>query len=229
MKIKMDSLLDGARNAEGIVLIIDVFRAFTTASVAFARGAEKIVLVAEVEEALALFKMGVGDLCIGEVGGVKPEGFHLGNSPFEMSTADVSGKTLIQSTRAGTVGVSLATRADQIYVTSLVISKPTVGAVIRQDPDLVTIVAMGAEGVVRTDEDEQCGLYIRNLLEGRQPDRDAVRSLVMTGNQTQKYEDRKFPQFHPKDPVLATNIDSYSFAIKVDRENGLLIARPEGT
>jgi len=227
MRIEVSSLLEGAREAEGTVLIIDVFRAFTTASVAFSRGAKKIILVAEVDDALDLLARGVGDLCMGEVGGVRPEGFHFGNSPFEMSTADVDGKTLIQSTRAGTVGVSTATRADRIYATSLVIADSTAEAVRRCSPDLVTIVAMGGEGTFRTDEDEQCALYLRNLLEGRRPDHDAVRSLVMVGEEAQKYGDPERPHFHRKDAEMAVEIDRYSFAIRVDREDGLLVARPE--
>ena len=38
MEIRIDSLVEGARRAEGTVVIIDVFRAFTTAAVAFSRG-----------------------------------------------------------------------------------------------------------------------------------------------------------------------------------------------
>ena len=52
MEIRIESLLEGAQRAKGTVIIVDVFRAFTTGSVAFSRGVEKIVLVAEVEEAL---------------------------------------------------------------------------------------------------------------------------------------------------------------------------------
>ena len=32
---------------------------------------------------------------------------------------------------------------------------------------------------VRTDEDELCALYLRNLLQGRRPDREAIRKLVL--------------------------------------------------
>ncbi len=66
---------------------------------------EKIILTAEPEEALALRDRGLGDLCMGEVDGIRALGFDFGNSPFELSQAAVRGKTLIQSTRAGTVGV----------------------------------------------------------------------------------------------------------------------------
>ena len=227
MEIRIDSLLRGAREAEGTVIVIDVFRAFTTAAVAFSRGADKIILVAKVEEALELRQRGVGELCIGEVAGARPEGFDFGNSPYEMSAADVQGRVLIQSTRAGTVGMAEATGAREVYAGSFTTANATVQAIRRRDPPLVTIVAMGAEGKVRSDEDEQCALYLRNLFLGRSPDRDAVRKLVMAGQEAQKYGDPRKPHFHPEDPEMALRIDSFAFAIRVTREDGLLVARPE--
>lgn len=227
MEIRMGSLLLGAQEARGTAIIIDVFRAFTTAAVAFSRGAEKIVLVAEVDEALALRDQGVGEMCIGEVGGKRPDGFDLGNSPFEMSTADVEGKVLVQSTRAGTVGVAAARNADRIYAGSLVIAEATTKAVAAHSPGLTSIVAMGAEGKVRADEDEQCALYMRNLLQGRSPDPDGVRSLVLAGAESQKYGDPERPHFHAMDREIALRIDSFPFAIRVAREDGLPVARPE--
>jgi len=86
---------------------------------------------------------------------------------------------------------------------------------------------MGDGGEFRTDEDEQCALYIRNLLQGRQPDPEAVRSLVLSGGESQKFGDPAQPVFHARDLEMALQIDSVDFAIRVHREDGLLIARPE--
>ena len=72
MNIRIDSLLIGAECAVGTVVIIDVFRAFTTAAVTLAKGATKIIIVRDVEEALALRAAGLGHLCMGEVGGRAP-------------------------------------------------------------------------------------------------------------------------------------------------------------
>ncbi|MBI1815879.1 MAG: 2-phosphosulfolactate phosphatase [Deltaproteobacteria bacterium] len=225
MEIRIDSLLRGAQEAEGTVVIVDVLRAFTTAAVAFARGAARIVLVASVDEALDLRSRGVGELCMGEVHGKRPAGFDFGNSPFELSIADVRGRTLIHSTTAGTVGVTAAHKATQIFVAALVNAQATVQALRRDDPAVVTIVAMGAQGETRADEDELCALYLRNLLQGRQPDRDAVRRLVLASAESQNYDDPSRPQFHPKDREIALQIDSIPLAIRVAREGGLLIAR----
>ena len=228
MEIRLGSLLGDARHAEGTTVIIDVFRAFTTAAIAFSRGARRIVMVAEPEEALELRDRRTGDLCIGEVDGMRPGGFDLGNSPFEMSQADVEGKTLIQSTRAGTMGVSAAGGADRIYAASLVTAGATARAVCLDAPELVTIVAMGVEAGARADEDEQCALYLRNLLEGRKPSEEAVRSVVMEGGQTQKFFDPAQNQYHPEDVELALQLNRYPFAMRITHEDELLVARKVG-
>ena len=225
MEIRLGSLVRDAREAEGTVIIIDVFRAFTTAAIAFDRGAEQIVLVAEVEEALELHNRGVGDLLMGEVDGERPDGFDYGNSPYEMSRADVAGKTIVQSTRAGTVGVAAASKAGAIYLGAFVVAEATMQSIRRENPALVSIIAMGDRGRYRSDEDEQCALYLRNLLEGRTPDTEALRSVVMDGGQTQKFFDDTQPQYHPKDVELALQLNRFPFAMKISTEDGLLVAR----
>jgi 2-phosphosulfolactate phosphatase len=227
MEIMLGSLGQDAREAKGTVIIIDVFRAFTTGAIAFDRGAREIVLVAEVEEALDLRNRGIGDLLMGEVDGKRPDGFDFGNSPYEISQVDLTGKTLVQSTRAGTVGVAAATQADTIYTGSFVVAEATVKAILHEGPPLVSIIAMGDRARYRSDEDEQCGLYLRNLLEGRKPEDDAVRDLVMSGGQTQKFYDDNQPQYHPQDVELALQLNRFPFAMKISREDGLLVARKE--
>lgn len=225
MEIKVGSLVRDAREAEGTVIIIDVFRAFTTAAIAFDHGAAQITLVAEVEEALALRRRGIGDVLMGEVDGKRPEGFDYGNSPYEVSQVDFTGKSIVQSTRAGTVGVAAAGNAGTLYLGSFAVAAATVEAVLRDKPPMVWIIAMGDRGRLRSDEDEHCAMYLRNLLEGRHPDADAVRSLVMAGGDTQKFFDESQPQYHPGDVELALQVSRYPFAMKVTRENGLPVAR----
>ena len=227
MEIRVGSLVRDAEDAEGTVIIIDVFRAFTTAAIALDGGASRITLVAEVEEALELRQKGIGDVLMGEVDGKRPEGFDYGNSPYEVSQVDFTGKSIVQSTRAGTVGVAAAGNAQSIYLGSFAVADATVKAILRDQPTLISIIAMGNQGRSRADEDEHCALYLRNLLEGRNPDPDAVRALVMAGGDTQKFFDDNQPQYHPKDAELALQISKYSFAMKVTREDGLAVARKQ--
>jgi 2-phosphosulfolactate phosphatase len=225
MEIRIESLIEGARRAVGTVVIVDVFRAFTTAAVALARGASRIVIVPEPDEALRLRDEGVGQICVGEVEGKRPEDFDFGNSPYEMMQAPLEGKVVILSTRAGTVGVAAATQATAIYAGSFVVAAATAEAILRDDPPEVTIVAMGWNAAVRTDEDEQCALYLRNLLQGRRPDPEAVRKLVVESGQIAKFHDPSQPYFHPQDCEIALEIDRYDFAIRITREGDRLVAR----
>lgn len=225
MRIVVDSLLDGARRAGGSVVIIDVFRAFTTAAVALANGAEKIIMVGTVEEAVALRDAGIGQVCVGEVDGLAPAAFDFGNSPFAVAGAALSGKTIIQRTSAGTQGIVTASGADALFAGALVTARATAAAIRADAPSLVSLVAMGKNGLARTDEDELCALHLRNLLEGRPGDPDAVRRVILAGGEAPRFRDPSGRDSHPGDLEIALDVDRYDFAVAVTLEAGRPVAR----
>jgi 2-phosphosulfolactate phosphatase len=227
MEIAIRSLLEGAALADGAVAVIDVFRAFTTAAVALANGAARIVMVETVEEALALRASGIGQICIGEVGGRRPPGFDFGNSPFEVASAELRGTTLLQRTSAGTQGIVAARRAERLYAAALVTARATARALAAGSPGRITLVAMGDNGVARTDEDELCALHLRNLLEGRPGDPASVRGLIAAGGEIARFHDPARPYLHPEDAEIALDIDRYDFAVRVEIEDGRPVARLE--
>ncbi len=227
MEVLIDSLLEGAARAVGHVAIIDVFRAFTTAAVALANGASRIVMVGSVEEALALRDRGVGQICMGEVGGHAPTGFDFGNSPFAVSCIDFSGQTVIQRTSAGTQGIVTAQKAARLYATSLVVASATARALREGNPDCITLVAMGKTATARTDEDELCALHLRNLLEGRKGRGSAVRELILASAEAERFRDPGRPHMPIGDLDIALEIDRYDFAIRVELDGGRPVARLE--
>lgn len=224
MEIWIGSLLEGARQATGAVAVIDVFRAFTTAAVALANGASRIIMVGSVEDAFALRDSGVGQVCMGEVRGVPPDGFDFGNSPFEVSQVDFSGKSIIQRTSAGTQGIVAAGGAERLYAASLVTAAATARAL---GSGKISLVAMGSNGTERTDEDELCALHLRNLLERRDGDADAVRRLILAGGEIGRFSDPSRPHRHSEDVSIALDVDRYDFAIRVRTEDGRPVARVE--
>ena len=227
MEISIYSLLEGAEQATGSVAVIDVFRAFTTAAVALANGASCIVMVRTVEEALALRDQGVGQICMGEVRGRAPPGFDFGNSPFEISSVDFRDKTIIQRTSAGTQGIVAASKARRLYAASLVTAEATARVLLSGSPDQISLVAMGDNGLKRTDEDELCAIHLRNRLDGRPGDADAIRRLILAGGEVQRFHDPARPYLHPQDVDLALDTDRYDFAVKVNFEDGRPVARVE--
>ncbi|MFZ1885951.1 MAG: 2-phosphosulfolactate phosphatase [Rhodoplanes sp.] len=228
MDIWIGSLLEGAQQARGAVAIIDVFRAFTTAAVVLANGASRIIMVGDVTEAMKLRNDGLGQVCIGEVGGRAPPGFDFGNSPFEVSDTNFAGKAVIQRTSAGTQGIVAAARHAQVlYAASLVTATATARALLSHRADRIALVAMGSEGIARSDEDELCALHLRNLLEGRPGNPAAVREVILAGGDVLRFHDPSRPYLNRHDLEIALDIDRYDFAIRVTMENGLPVARRE--
>jgi 2-phosphosulfolactate phosphatase len=227
MEIWIGSLLEGATQATGAVAVIDVFRAFTTAAVVLANGASQITMVSTVEEALALRDGGFGQICMGEVGGRAPAGFDFGNSPCGASKIDFTGKSIIQRTSAGTQGIVAARNAERLYATSLVTANATARALLSSALGRISLVAMGSNATVRTDEDELCALHLRNLLEGRRGDARAVSQVILAGGDALRFHDPSRPHLDRRDLDIALDVDRYDFAIRVVLEDGRPVARIE--
>ena len=117
--------LEDCHTAQGVVIVIDVLRAFSTAAYAFARGAKEVILVSTVEEALSLKSTISPSKAMGEVEGLRPEGFEFGNSPTYINEADLSGVTMIHRTSAGTQGVVRSQGAEVMLASSFVVAGAT--------------------------------------------------------------------------------------------------------
>ena len=85
---------------------------------------------------------------------------------------------------------------------------------------------MGNRAVQRTDEDELCAIHLRNLLEGRPGNADAIRQVILAGGEIAHFSDPRRP-YHPGDLEIALDIDRYDFAIRVTIEDGTPLARVE--
>jgi 2-phosphosulfolactate phosphatase len=195
-------------------VIVDVFRAFTTAAFCIAAGARDIVLVADHEQALAMKRAEPSLFLTGEIGGRPIPGFDAGNSPSVIEKLDLSGRRVVQRTSSGTQGVIVATRAEKILLGSLVIASAT--ARYLADADEVTVVAMGSSVQERSDEDELGAAFIAARLRG-----DTAQEHLELSDDT-VWQDW-FPR---RDAELALEVDRFSFALPVAREDGLFIARP---
>ncbi len=118
-------MVEGAKQAKGLTVVIDVFRAFSMEAYLFSKGVDKIIPVGDVSLAYKLKEENPQMLLAGERGGKILPGFDIGNSPAEIFSMDVSGKTVVHTTSAGTQGISNAVGADEIIGGSLL----TAGAI----------------------------------------------------------------------------------------------------
>ncbi len=220
--------LETCPTATATVVVIDVIRAFTVAAFAFAAGARDLIPVSTVEEALVLRQRFPGALVMGEVGGLPPQSFDLGNSPAALIGRDLQGKRLIQRTSAGTQGLVRSVRATTLLASSVVCAGATVQYLKRQSPPRVTLVSTGPTG-----EDEACAAYMMALLRDETPDGDMlvdrVRQIGLRRLRGAVSQDRlseaaatKFTQ----DLECCTTLDRFDFTMCVRRQDDVLVMEP---
>ena len=216
--------LETCHEATGVVIIIDVLRAFSNAAYAFSRGARDILLVSTVEEALLLRSQIPHSKAMGEVGGLPPAGFDFGNSPTYIRSEDLSGVTLIQRTGAGTQGAVRSQNAGVLLASSFVVASATVKYVLKLMVPEVTFVITGKYDQ-RGDEDLACAEYLEALLKGNQPDRKRFVQRVFESRDALQHLDPAETGFPLSDLDYCTQIDKFDFAMPITREGGKLIMR----
>ena len=217
LKISILEFTDGARHAEGLTVIIDVFRAFSLEAYLYSRGAAGITAVGSLEEAFRLKKEHPGHILIGERGGKKCDGCDFGNSPSQTMAADVRGKYIIHTTSAGTQGITNAVHADEIISGSLVNASAVASYILSKQPADVSIVAMGTAGVSRAREDFICAEYIRSLIEGSFYDIDTAVSSLRTNGGGHFFNPETQEIFPKEDFLMCTKHDLFNFIIRAEK------------
>jgi 2-phosphosulfolactate phosphatase len=223
---------DGARylarwelsGVTGVVVAVDVIRAFTTAAYAFGAGAKEIWLVGGVQEALDLGAAMPGSLVMGEEHGRRPAGFHLSNSPVEVATADVDGRSIVQRTSAGTRGVVAAVDADRLFAASLVCASATAAAVNRTGLGAPTYVVTGRfeDALENGSDDLETAQFIERVRTGQIADVDLVVKAVRGSGEAARTLALGEGDVHPLDVDYATDVDRFGFAMEVERVDGRL-------
>jgi 2-phosphosulfolactate phosphatase len=212
--------LETCHEATGMIVVIDVIRAFTNAAYAFSRGAKEIYPVSTVEEALYFKTQYPEALVCGEVGGFPPEGFDFGNSPTQTNTLDLNGRVIVQRTGAGTQGVVRSICADALVAASFVVAGATVQYILNQTPEQVTFVITGATWS-GGEEDLACAEYLEQVLSGKYPNSGPFLERVRKSRESmQMFFELKEPLFPRSDLDYCATLNVFDFAMPITRQNG---------
>ena len=220
MKIRILHLIEGAKQARGLTVIIDVFRAFSVECYAFGNGAKMIIPVGDIDIAYKLKKENPAFLLIGERQGKKPPGFDHGNSPSQIENIDLTNKTLIHTTSAGTQGVANAVNADELITGGFVNAQAIVNYIKKQNPDEVSLVAMGSCGTQIRDEDELCAEYIKNELENKTNNFSKIIEHLRGYESAQKFFDPTIDWAPESDFKLCLSLNKFNFILKAEDYKG---------
>lgn len=219
MDIKILQLIDGAREAIGITVIIDVFRAFSMEAYMMDKGAKRIIPVGDCDFAYKLKKENPDMVLAGERHGKILPGFDVGNSPYELGKMNVKGKTIVHTTSAGTQGIANAVGASEILGASLVNAKATAEYIRKSNAENVSLVCMGLEAIAPTEEDTLCAEYIKSLLLGENLDMEReIKSLKNTSGA--KFFDKEQNDVFPEmDFYMCTELDKFKFVLKLKKDD----------
>jgi 2-phosphosulfolactate phosphatase len=209
--------LDGVR---GVVVAIDVLRAFTSAAYAFAAGASTILLVAGVEEAIELGRSIPGALIMGEDHGRRPHGFDLSNSPVAVSRAEITGRVVVQRTSAGTQGVIAAIHADRVFAASLVCASATATAIdaCGLGPPTYVITGRFPDSADGGEDDLITARFIEDVRVGNEVDVNATSFAVASTAEAARTLALGGGDVYPDDVSFATAIDLFDFAMEAVRD-----------
>ena len=228
MDIRILHLIDGARQAEGLTVVIDVFRAFSLECWLYAMGAREIRPVSGIEEALSWRKKDPGCVLIGERHGRKLDGFDFGNSPSTVDPEQIRGRRVIHTTSAGTQGVANAVSAEEILTGSFLNAGAVAAYIQKRNPEKVSLVCMGQEGVEPAEEDELCAVYLKSLLTGNEmPDIDERLAALRGGGGRHFFDPDLQDVFPEKDFRMCIERNRFDFIIRVEKDEDGLIAKKE--
>jgi 2-phosphosulfolactate phosphatase len=217
MDIRIQEFVDGAKKARGVTVIIDVFRAFSTACYAFDSGASRVIATGSVESAFELKKKYRNTVLAGERDERKIDGFDFGNSPTELIKASLSGTTVILTTTAGTNGLVNATGAEILLAGSLVNAGATAKYIMSHKPSFVTLVAMGYRATISAEEDILCARMISDILKGGNHDFTERLQELRTTSGSRFFNPLNIDFSPPTDFFLCTMKDRFDFALRAEK------------
>ncbi len=222
MEIVHATGIDGARQASGIAVVIDVLRSFTVSAYALAGGARECRLVTTTDEARALAASIPGALLSAEENALPIPGIPISNSPTKLlEEPDLSERILVQRSSAGTQ-VAAAVRPEiDIFAASLVVARATVQACLLRRPAVLTLIASADH-----PEDHACAHYMEAIVRGEKPNVERLLQPLRDSERYKKVMSNAWPGFPPTDLELSLIPDRFTFAMPVTRHDTYLSLTP---
>jgi 2-phosphosulfolactate phosphatase len=147
--LEVDSL--PRSGSHDVVVVIDVLRMTTTASVLLDGGLRELLVVADVDEARRV-SVAHQALLLGERDEQALPGFDGGNSPLEYAHRDFSGEVAVVCTSNGSKAVEAAASAQHLLLGSIVNAAAVATRALELAQDRITLSCAGTAGQLSLDD-----------------------------------------------------------------------------
>jgi len=154
-----------------VCVVFDVLRATSSFVTALANGAQAIIPVEEISEALEIRRLRPEVLLAGErdgmritaalTGGVE---FDLGNSPREFTPERVRGRTIVSTTTNGTRALRACAGARHVFVGSFLNLSATTHAALACEPEILLLVCAGTGQAAALEDALAAGAFCGQVL-----------------------------------------------------------------
>jgi 2-phosphosulfolactate phosphatase len=152
------------------VVVIDILRATSCMTTAFAHGINSITPFAKLEDCIAMKAKGY--FTAGERDGKKVDGFDLGNSPFEYMDGKLNGQKIAFTTTNGTQAIAKAIEAREIIIGSF-LNLSAITKYLLEGDNNVLLVCAGWKGKVNLEDTLFAGAVVDLLRDHIEPDCDS--------------------------------------------------------
>jgi 2-phosphosulfolactate phosphatase len=160
-----------------LCVVFDVFRATSSMITALANGAEAIIPVGEISEALAIKQQSPHMLLAGERDGVRIRAelaggseFDLGNSPREFAREKIAGKTIVMTTTNGTRALRSCAQAKTVLVGSFLNLRATADLIEHLLPENLLLICSGTHEQAAYEDTLAAGALCDSLWHQLEPD-----------------------------------------------------------
>lgn len=199
-----------------VTVVVDTFRAFTTAAYVLKRNPASYVLTTKSSVIARLSEKVTNPLFIGKQEiGEHIFTYHIPNSPTRVKTVEIFGRSVFHRTAAGAKGVLNAKGADLVLAAAFTNATATVRTIQALKDPKVSIIPMGHEGETPSLEDEICAKYIDSLLKGTRIELEPYIPELQTGPGKYFFSDDQW-QYPKEDFRRCIRADHIDFSIQAE-------------
>ena len=159
------------------VVAVDVIRATTSATTLAALG-HRCYPVGSLEAAFALAELLPNPLLVGELAGALPGGFHLQNSPADLTRLGNSCRPIVLLSTSGTKLIEESRRADAVYLGCFRNFTATAEHIAGRHRK-IAVIGAGSRGEFREEDQMGCARIAEQLVEAGYEAGDAATTAVI--------------------------------------------------
>ena len=207
-----------------ITVVIDVFRAFTTACYVLERHPASYFYSYSCKVAEKLTLQASNPLLIGKPEKGSQLKYHIPNSPTHVAKKEIKNRHIIHRSESGARGILSSQKVDLILAAGFINARATVDFIKTFENSIVTILPMGHEATTPSLEDEICAQYLMALINSKYFDTSKYVAELASGPGKYFFSDDQ-EQYPKEDFAMCLELNKFNFVIQAQPYSDYAVLR----